>query len=351
MTKIARYIAAFWLTLSALALSACGKADEDVERARVERDMKAWLGQQLGEFKSAAGEMQRAAPAPSGRGWSAEQDAQAIEQTKAAWLRARVAYELIEGAVAPLFPESDTATDARYDDFLTVLGSVGDAQPFDDQGVVGMHAIERVLWADRVPKETIEFENGIPGYRAAAFPATEAEARDMKEKLMGKLLSDIAQLQTQLSPVQLDIAFAFRGLIDLTNEQLEKVDRAATGREESRYAQTTMRDLRANRDGCVAAYRIFQPWLLSRGKAELDAQVQAGFQRLKRSYDAVPGDAIPRPPVLWSSLEPRKEHLETPFGKLFDAVRRETDDAHAGSLSNSLMSVADALGLPKAVLR
>jgi len=351
MTMNGRNLAIVALLWCAFASTACGKADEDAERARVERDMKAWLGQQLSEFKSAADEMQRAAPAPRGRGWTAEQDAQAIELTKAGWRRARVAYELVEGAVAPLFPESDTATDARYDDFLTVLGSVGDPEPFDDRGVVGMHAIERVLWADRIPKATVEFENGIPGYRAARFPSTEAEARELKEKLIGKLLTDIGQLQTQLSPVQLDIAFAFRGLIDLTNEQLEKVDRAATGREESRYAQTTMRDLRANLDGCVAAYRIFRPWLLNRGKAELDARVQAGFERLKQSYDSVPGDAIPRPPALWSSLEPRREHLETPFGKLFTVVRRETDDKHPGSLSYSLMSVADALALPKAVLR
>jgi iron uptake system component EfeO len=153
----------------------------------------------------------------------------------------------------------------------------------------------------------------------------------------------------QLSPVDLDIAFAFRGLIDLTNEQSEKVDRAATGREESRYAQTTLRDLRANREGCLAAYRLFQPWLLARGRAELDAQVMAGFTRLAQAYDATPGAAIPRPPETWSGLSPKPEHLHTPFGELFSVVSGETDDKRAGSLSHSLMSVADALGLPKAV--
>ena len=334
-----------------ITLMGCGTTDDQAQRVRVERGMKAWLAVELHHFRDAAAELQRAAPTPSGRGWSAVEDAEAIRQMKDAWGRARQAYELVEGAIAPLFPDSDTATDARYDDFLVHLGAAGDPDPFDDHGVVGVHAIERVLWADSVPRETVAFESRLPGYRAAAFPATEAEAQSFKAQLAAKLVTDIEQLERQLSPVELDIAFAFRGLIDLTNEQLEKVDRAATGREESRYAQATLRDLRANREGCLAAYRLFQPWLLAHGKSELDAQVLAGFTRLAQAYDATPGAAIPPPPAAWSSLTPKSEHLSTPFGKLFRVVRRETDDKEAGSLSHSLMSVADALGLPKAVLR
>lgn len=75
------------------------------------------------------------------------------------------------------------------------------------------------------------------------------------------------------------------------------------------------------------------------------------FERLRASYDALPGSAIPQPPRGWSSLEPKPEHAATPFGKLFQIVQRETDDSQRGSLSSSLMSVADTLGLPKAVLR
>jgi iron uptake system component EfeO len=339
-----------WLLLGLL-LGGCGRSGDEAEQARVEREMKAWLSSELGHFRVAARELQQAAPTPRGRGWSASDDAAAIARMKQAWGRARGAYELIEGAVAPLFPESDTATDARYDDFLASLGTSGDPQPFDAEGVVGVHAIERVLWADSVPAQTVAFESRLPGYRAAAFPASEAEARDFKDKLVAKLSTDIEQLEQQLLPLELDVAFAFRGLIDLTNEQLEKVDRAATGREESRYAQTTLHDLRANREGCWAAYKIFRPWLLARGRRDLDAKVVAGFDRLKRAYDAVPGAAMPQPPAEWSSLQPQAEHLQTPFGALFLTVKHETDDARPGSLSSSLMDVADALGLPKAVLR
>lgn len=339
------------VALLALASAACGKGDEEAQRTRVEREMKHWLVAKLLDFRVAAEELQQAAPVTAGRGWNKTDDAAALTAMKDAWGRARESYELVEGAVAPLFPESDTATDARYDDFLTTLGAGGDAQPFDDQGVVGVHAIERILWSDSIPSETLEFERGVPGYRPAAFPATEAEARDFKHKLAAKLVADIKQLEHDLAPLELDIAFAFRGLIDLTNEQLEKVDRASTGREESRYAQTTLRDLRANRDGCLAAYEIFRPWLLQRGHAGLDQQVSAAFTRLKVTYDAVPGFAIPRPPQGWSSLQPKPEHADTAFGKLFTVVSRETDDKQQGSLSSGLMAVADALALPKAVLQ
>jgi iron uptake system component EfeO len=329
----------------------CGKGDDAAQRSRVEKETKQWLVGRLGEFRAAAEDLRAAAPATSGRGWDAQADASAIAAMKESWGRARVAYELVEGAVAPLFPESDTATDARYDDFTLTLGAAGDPNPFDAQGIVGVHAIERILWADSIPAATVEFEKGLPGYRPAAFPATEREAGDFKNELCRELVEDIAELEKQLAPVELDIAFAFRGLIDLTNEQMEKVDRASTGREESRYAQSTLRDLRANREGCFAAYEIFQPWLLARGGSELDKQVLESFERLKVSYDAVPGDAIPRPPLGWSSLEPKPEHAPTPFGRLFHVVKRETDENQENSLSGNLLRVADALGLPKAVLR
>ena len=339
-------------TLSlALWLVACGKGDDQAQNARIEREMKQWLTKNVRDLQAATRDLQAAAPTPSGRGWSASEDAVALQTMKDAWGRARRSYELVEGALAPLFPDSDLATDARYDDFLTTLGAAGDSAPFDGQGVMGMHAIERILWADSVPKEAVDFESSLPGYRPATFPATESEARDFKQKLAAKLVNDAQKLEQQLSPLELDIAFAFRGLIDLTNEQREKVDRSATGREESRYAQTTLRDLRANRDGCLSAYEIFRPWLVARGHSELDQQVLAAFERLKVSYDAVPGAAIPHPPAGWSSLEPRPAQLSTPFGKLFQVVSQETDDQAPGSLSASLMNVADALSLPKAVLR
>jgi iron uptake system component EfeO len=163
-----------WVTLSlSTVLGGCGKADDDAQRARVEKEMKQWLVVKIRDFHAAARDLQKAAPVTPGRGWDKQADAEAIQAMKDAWGRAREAYELVEGAVAPLFPESDTATDARYDDFLTTLGAAGDPRPFDAEGIVGVHAIERILWADSIPAATVEFEKGLPGYRPAAFPATE----------------------------------------------------------------------------------------------------------------------------------------------------------------------------------
>lgn len=350
MSRLARFRAGAACALL-LTASGCGKADDDSQRLRVETEMKRWLLRNVKDFGRAAVDLQQAAPVSVERGWDAELDAPAIAAMRESWFRGRAAYELVEGALAPIFPESDTATDFRYDDFLGVIGSAGDSRPFDDQGVIGMHAIERILWSRSMPKDALAFEQALPGYRPAAFPASSAEAREFKDKLAARLVSDVRKLEAELAPLELDIAFAFRGLIDLTAEQLEKVDRASTGREESRYALTTMRDLRANREGCLQAYAIFRPWLLAKGHAALDKKVEQAFARLEAAYDAVPGDSIPRPPEGWSGIEPRAEHAVTPFGKLFFVVQRETDDTRPDSLSASLLGVADALGLPKAVLR
>lgn len=341
------------LIITGCALCSCGKGadSDDKERARVEREMKQFITSNLDVWQGASRELQAALPAPRGRGWDLEQDADALLAAKAAWSRARHAYELIEGAIAPTFPESDAATDSRYDDFLGSIGPAGDKNLFDAEGVVGMHALERVLWADSHPPEVVAFEQALPGYRQAAFPATEAEALAFKNELALGLVKEIEKLEGQFEPLTLDIAFAFRGLIDLAVEQVEKVDLAASGREESRYAQLTMRDLRANREGCQLAYDIFRPWLLARdGKAEDDA-VQAAFDRLTTAYAAVDGDSIPKPPIGWSSLQPTEEHLKTPFGRLFQVVKEEADEGVSGSLHASLLTVADRLELPKAVFR
>lgn len=334
-------------------LCACGKssASDHDERARVEREMKEFIAGRLGEWREAAVQLQAALPAPSGRGWDLRRDAEAIAAAKAAWVRSRHAYELIEGAIAPTFPESDTATDARYDDFLGMLGPAGDANLFDAEGVVGMHALERVLWANSHPAEVVAFEQALPGYKRAELPATEAEARAFKDELAALLVSDIETLQAQFEPLILDTAFAFRGLVDLAVEQVEKVELAASGQEESRYAQLTMRDLRANREGCQRAYEIFRPWLLSRGGASEDASVKEAFARLEAAYAVVEGESIPSPPRRWSSLKPSEEQMQTPFGRLFSVVKREADEGVPGSLHSSLIAVAERLQLPKVVLR
>ena len=56
-------------------------------------------------------------------------DAAAIAAMKDAWKRRRIAYEHVEGATAPIFPDVDVSMDARYDDFLAMLGADRRSRP------------------------------------------------------------------------------------------------------------------------------------------------------------------------------------------------------------------------------
>jgi len=310
----------------------------------------------LDALHQAAVDMQNAAPLPQGRGWSADDDAAAIANMRSAWTRARTAYEHIEGALAPLFPDIDASIDARYDDFLTnLLGSGGDTNLFDGQGVTGLHAVERILYANVTPQRVVDFEKVLPGYVAARFPATADEAADFKNKLCGKVIADAQELLDQWTPAKIDVAIAFQGLVSLMNEQREKVNKAATNEEESRYSQRTMVDIRDNLDGTTKIYGIFEPWIASKVDAAdtskdgrtIDSKIAAGFKTLGTAYSAVNGDAIPEPPPTWSSVAPSQADLATPFGQLYTQVRAAVDANVDTGVVFQMNRAALVLGFPQ----
>lgn len=348
--KNLRFISGCFATLT-LVVTGCSDAapPESVDaeyQKQIADGMQASIAGEISDWRAAAVKLCEAAPAPTGRGWDRKLDAAAITAMKAAWKTARVHYEHIEGAVAPLFPQLDAATDARYDDILSELGAEGDANLFDEQGVIGMHAIERILYADTIPAEVVAFESKLPGYVAAAYPATEAEAAAFKTKLCPRLVADMTELQDQWKPAKLDIGAAFQGLISLMNEQHEKVNKASTGQEESRYSQMTLADIHANLDGTEKIYALFQPWLLSKARgSDADKGITDGFEALHVAYDANPGDTIPSPPATWSAT-PTAEDLATPFGKLFQAVSFAVDPARDGSVVFEMNEAAGVMGLP-----
>ncbi|MEO6418738.1 MAG: EfeM/EfeO family lipoprotein [Polyangiaceae bacterium] len=305
-------------------------------------------------LSQAALDMQTAAPLPTGRGWNATMDAAAIASMKDAWVRARTAYEHVEGAFVSLFPDIDNALDARYDDFMGQLAAAGgDAYLFDEKGVTGLHAIERVLYVDTTPANVVAFEKVLPGYVPAAFPATEQEAADFKNKLCTKLIADVKNLQDQWTPAHINIAISFQGLISLMAEQREKVTKASTNEEESRYSQRTMADIRDNLDGTTVIYGLFQPWIKAKTSSDptkdgtaIDAKILAGFDGLKMAYAAVQGDAIPQPPSTWSAQAPSAQDLQTPFGVLYTKVKAEVDPNADGSVVFEMNSAAGLLGFP-----
>lgn len=326
--------------------------------ASITSEMHDALLKDLVALVAAATDLEAAAPvvAGKGRGWDATADATSIASMKAAWIRARSAYEHVEGAFAPIFPDLDTAIDARYDDFLTeLLASGGDPNPFDDQGVTGLHAVERIVYAPEIPARVVDFEKALPGYVAARYPSTEAEATAFKEKLAHRVVVDATKLHDQWAPSKINIAIAFQGLISLMNEQREKVTKAASNEEESRYAQRTMADVRLNLDGTTTIYAIFRPFIRSKTSAidpnkdgpSIDTKILAGFEALKAAYAAVPGDAIPEPPATWSAENPSPADLASPFGQLYTKVREAVDPTKDGGVVFEMNLAAALLGFPQ----
>ncbi|HEY6036641.1 MAG TPA: EfeM/EfeO family lipoprotein [Kofleriaceae bacterium] len=330
-----------------LVVAACGGTSDADYQADVVSGMQDSVSVDLQNLITAVQALQAAAP--TGHGWDATTDAAALISMKSAWRDARIAYEHVEGATAPIFPDEDYTMDARYDDFLAKLGPAGDPDPFDDRGATGMHAIERILYAPTIRPEVIEFESQLPGYKAAAWPANAGEADEFKTVLCQKLLDDAIQLHAEWTPANIDIGPAFQGLIGLMNEQKEKVNLAATGEEESRYANATLFDLRNNLAGTTKIYDLFQPWILAKG-GDMDAHIQAGFQHLDDLYTASgQGDSLPATPATWSSDMPTATDLATPFGTLWADVHQAVDPTAEGSIVFEMNAVAVELGFPEFV--
>lgn len=327
-----------------LFLAACGGSDTDY-KTDVVNGMHDSIEVDLQSLIDSAKALQTAAP---DHAWDATADAAAITAMTDAWRNARVAYEHVEGATAPIFPDEDVSMDERYDGFLAELGPDGDANPFDDQGVTGMHAIERIVFSPTIRQEVIDFEAMLPGYQPAAWPATAQEATDFKTKLCQKLIDDAQKLHDEWTPSNIDAGAAFQGLIGLMNEQKEKINLAATGEEESRYANWTLFDLHNNLAGTRKIYDLFQPWIQSKGGDE-DDNIQLGFGKLDGLYNATSGDSLPPVPPTWSSDNPSATDLATPFGMMWTGVHEAVDPTADGSIVFEMNEAAVELGFPQFV--
>jgi iron uptake system component EfeO len=331
-------------------LGGCGsetKSDASFE-AEIVTGMHQLLLTNVQALNRAARDLQGAAPTPADRGWDAT-DRTAIDTMKEAWGRMRAAWEAAEGVLASVvqFQGLDGSLDGRYEDFLAQLGPAGDPDPFDGQGVTGMHAIERILYAPIIPPGVVAQESTLASYQPAAWPATPAQAAELKAGLCEQLVSDSQLLIDGWRPLVTDLPGVFEGLTALMHEQEEKVSLAASHEEESRYAQRTLGDLRDNLTGTRAVYDLFVPWLgTKRGGLTVDESVQLAFERLDQTYGQVEGDAIPPPPTGWNSALPSVADQQTPFGRLYVSVVLEVDPTRVGSAVDAMNHVAQMLGLP-----
>jgi iron uptake system component EfeO len=329
--------------------------------AAVTNGMRSSFADDLTNLVTYSQMLQTAAPTPADRGWDATMDESAFTAMKVAWTGCREAYEHIEGATAPIFPNIDGSIDSRYDDFLAALPD-GDSYLFDNVGVTGMHAVERILYSNVEPARVVTYESTLPGYVPAAFPATAQEASDFKTLLVQQQIADAQTLHDGwIAAKTYDLGAAFQGLVSLMNEQQEKVDKASTNQEESRYSQTTMVDIRNNLAGTEKVYALFQSWIQSKPAAtldgggttdsgkDIDAAIEAGFAKLQALYDGVQGDAIPQPPDTWSSENPTATDQATPFGMLYEGVHAAVDPNEPGSVVAEMNQAAVLLGFPQFV--
>jgi len=344
---------AYYLCFAALgcALAACSNDDDDPNgngdsgddlRADAILATKAYVTSEVEKLVKASEAIQKAAPAPDDDGWNPKDDAKAVEDMRAAWNTSRDTYEHIEGSIAILFSGLDVSTDERYDAFIE---DEPDANLFDDEGVTGMHAIERILWAGDHPDTVIEFESALPGYEEAAFPATKEEADEFKNKLAKKLVDDTEEMLTMFKPRALDAPTAFRGVIGSMNEQLEKVTLATTAEDESRYAQRTLDDMRANLEGGEKVYAAFRDWVIDAAGKDVDTKIQAGFKSIRAAYAENKGAAIPAAPEDFDTDEPSAADLATPYGKLYKLLTTETDIKNEDSLIVVMDQAADDMEL------
>jgi iron uptake system component EfeO len=306
--------------------------------------VKADIDEQLGLLADAAVALQAAAPAADDDGWNRADDAAAVAAMETGWKKARVAYERVEGAIAVLFPDLDAATDERYDGFIE---AGADDNLFDGDGVTGIHAIERIVWSDRIPAHVLAFEEALPNSSPAAFPTTAQEAGDFKEALVARLVTDTARMRDDFAPLALDPSAAFRGVIGSLEEQREKVALASTGEDESRYARHTLADMRANLLGGQTTWGHFSASVTDAGGADVVTRVEAGFARVQAAYDDLDGDAIPAVPSTWNADAPSADDLATPYGRLFTLLSTEADPDNADNLVSAMNAAADLLGIPQ----
>lgn len=332
---------AWFISTACVALIACSNEDDPDYEADATVAVKNYITAELTKLTAASEELQKAAPAADDDGWNAADDKAAVDKMRAAWSKARDSYERIEGSIAVLFPALDVSTDERYDGFIE---EEPDDNLFDDEGVVGVHGIERILWADQHPARVVKFESSLPGYKKAEFPATKEEAEAFKNKLCARLVTDVKSMQSEFKHWVLESDTAFRGMIGSMQEQSEKTTLAASGEDESRYAQNTLADMRANLEGAIAVFEAFKPWIEATG--DKSETIQAGFEELEKAYGEVDGPALPEVPEKFNPSNPSEADLKSPYGRLWQLLNEKTDLEDPKSLVSIMASAADEMEIP-----
>jgi iron uptake system component EfeO len=268
---------------------------------------------------------------------------------KTSWTNAHVAYEGVQGALDILFGDVEASFDTTYTDFLGK--NPADEDAFDDKGFIGAHAIERILWADDQPQAVSVFESAFDHYVAARYPATADEAAEFKTKLVQRAIDDMNMKEMELAATTLDGAAAYHALVGPLFDQFDKVQIASSAEQESRYAQTTLADLRGNLAGERSTLVAFTPWLSSAGGDALVTKLGVQFDAIEAQYDAMMDatmkDALPPVPDMFDPNVPTTDQLATPFGQIYGLLQQQNDPDHDGSAVALMSQAADLLKIPQ----
>ncbi len=284
-----------------------------------------------------------AAPAPAEGGWVHPRDDAAIKAMIAAWHNARKAGAGLEGALALLPPGRAADIQGAYE---TALEAGPDPDPFDDRGFIGLHAMERVIWAERVPAPVLAYEASLDGYAAPAFPADAEQAEHFRDKLCARAAADTGAAEAEIEAMSLDPQAAYAIVDHLADGQLVKLEAAGAHRGSARYAGYALTDLRDGLATAAAVHAVFRPWLATKASGpQAFEEVTKAIARLEKQYTAVGTDALPPVPEGWSNSSFSEESLSTPFGRLFAVVHNETDSSLDGSLTHGWHACAGLLGI------
>ena len=324
--------------------------DVDVEGAAVRLGVKNFVNGELTLLNDSAATLQSFTASPDANGWNVDDDAASVITMKQQWKNARLSSERVQGVIAALFPALDRATGGRWDGFID---EAADDNVFDDAGVTGVHGVERILFSDEVPADVLAFEQAhgdsfVPSrFTAPAFPASLTQAEDFKGKLVQRLVDDTATMKEEFLGVDLTLEAAFGAVLASLQAQAAKVNVAGAGQDESRYAQHTLADMRANLEGGLAIYEAFDALFDARGDEgeALHDEIHEAFQRVRAHYDGITGDALPLVPATWNPAQPSEADLATEYGALFLFLTKETDVDDDTSFVSALQRGAALLEL------
>ena len=339
-----------WTAILGLGLlvgcNADGNREALADQARDEQTVtaaKALFQSRFDAFAAATQALRDAAPAPDADGWNARDDAAAVASMRAAWLEARAAYTSVEILASTRYPELHRRLDRDYDDLIA--GSA-DTFSFDEHGVMGLQAVERILWSDVIPAHVIDHEAPLEHYTAADFPRSQHEAQELKDELLVHLEADAATLRDGFRAAPIDANTAYSTTTLAIQEQLGQLEEAGKGEGKSRYAGVSLENLRGDVAATEATYAVFRPWILAKSTgAHTDEHVAKGFARLHVALAAASGDDLPLPPAGWPTSDPSGEMLASPFGLLFAATRDAADPSTDGTLCFEMIEAAGLLGV------